>query len=261
MASPNLLFVRQILDDALKKYYHLSFVKDDPISIPHSYSSLQDIEITAFWTSILAWGQRKTIIHKSKELFRLMGDSPYDFILHHKEKDRQRFAGFKHRTFQYTDTLYFLDFLQRHYQTYDSLEEAFLNRGKFQDMKSSLSGFYDYFFDAPYAPQRTKKHIANPAKKSKCKKLNMFLRWMVRKDKVGIDFGLWHRIPMSGLMIPLDVHVERMARRLGLLSRTQSDWEAVVELTNNLKLLSSHDPIKYDFALFNMGIYQEKLSL
>ena len=246
--------LKTLLDSKVEKYNVQGFIDLDPIGIPKSYDEKQDVEVTAFWTSILAWGQRVTIINKSKELFRLMGESPYEFILNHKEKDRQRFENFKHRTFNYLDTLYFLEFLQNHYRSYDSLEDAFLINGEFVDAESSLIHFREYFFDHPDAPQRTSKHIASPSKKSTCKRLNMFLRWMVRKDERGVDFGLWNRIPMSGLMIPFDVHVERISRELGLLSRKQRDWLAVKELTNNLSNFDSEDPVKYDFALFGMGI-------
>jgi len=220
---------------------------DDPICIPKSYKLKQDIEITAFWTAMLAWGQRKTIINKCTELFALMGDSPYEFIVWHKEKDRKRFENFKHRTFQYTDTLYFLEFLQSYYKSVDSLEHLF---ARHTDAKSSLIGFHDSFFDSPLAPQRTRKHVATPARKSTCKRLNMFLRWMVREDKAGVDFGLWKKMKPAQLMMPLDVHVERVGRKLGLLKRKQRDWTAVEELTAALRKLDPGDPVKYDYALF-----------
>lgn len=217
----------------------------------------QDVEITAFWTAVLAWGQRVTIINKANELFQLMDNAPYDFIKNHEEKDRERFQHFKHRTFSYTDTLYFLSFLQHHYQNNDSLESAFLANGEFTSVESSLIHFREYFFSLPYAPKRTEKHIASPARKSTCKRLNMFLRWMVRSDENGVDFGLWNKIPPSALMIPLDVHVERLARKFKLLNRKQRDWQAVVELTENLRKFDAEDPVKYDFALFGMGVSDE----
>lgn len=201
---------------------------------------------------MLAWGQRVTIINKSKELFSLMGTSPYEFILNHKEKDRQRFENFKHRTFQYTDTLYFLEFLQWYYRKHKTLEEAFVVSS---DMKTTLTEFKELFFHLDSAPKRTQKHIASPAKKSTCKRLNMFLRWMVREGPV--DFGLWKKINPSDLMIPLDVHVERVARQLGLLKRKQRDWQAVEELTNKLRSFDANDPVKYDFALFGVGVIGE----
>lgn len=246
--------LKTLLELKVEEYNVPGFIPLDPVSIPHKYSEKQDIEITAFWTSILSWGQRVTIVNKANELFSLMDYSPYDFILNHKESDRKRFENFKHRTFNYTDTLYFLEFLQNHYNSFDTLEDAFLLDGKFIDVESSLIHFRAYFFDHPFAPDRTKKHIASPARKSTCKRLNMFLRWMVRKDNKGVDFGIWNRIKQSELMMPLDVHVERHSRNLGLLKRKQRDWLAVKELTENLRKFDPIDPVKYDFALFGMGV-------
>lgn len=247
------------LDQAVLRYNTPSFVEDDPISLPYAFDRLQDIEIIAFWVSMLAWGQRKTIINSGRKLIEYMDGAPYDFIRNHKEHERARFEDFKHRTFQYTDTLYFLEFLQWYYQRNESLENAFASHLSADDVdvKAALIGFHELFFSLPTAPKRTRKHIATPARKSSCKRLNMFLRWMVRKDDKGVDFGLWHQIKMSQLMIPLDVHVERVARELGLLKRTQRDWKAVEELTTNLRALDPNDPVKYDFALFGLGVIGE----
>ncbi len=251
--------LKKLLDEQVKRFNEPGFIKDDPIQIPHRFTKLQDIEITGFWVSMLAWGQRKTIINKSLELIDLMGGSPHDFILNHSEKDRKAFLGFKHRTFQATDTLYFLEFLQNYYKAHDSLENAFARFLSPQDenIEKGLVGFQELFFDHPDAPKRTRKHVATPARKSSCKRLNMFLRWMVRKDDKGVDFGLWSAIKPSQLMMPLDVHVEKIGRRLGLLKRKQRDWRAVVELTNNLKKFDPDDPVKYDFALFGMGVLEK----
>lgn len=246
--------LKSFLDSKVEEYNVPGFIALDPVSIPRSFKDKQDVEISGFWTAILAWGQRVTIINKAKELFALMDNAPHDFILNHKEADRQRFKDFKHRTFNFTDTLYFLEFLQNHYSNFESLEDAFLLDGKFVDVESSLIHFREYFFDHPFAPDRTKKHIASPARKSTCKRLNMFLRWMVRQDDKGVDFGIWNRIKVEALMMPLDVHVERHGRNLGLLKRKQRDWRAVQELTGNLKKLDPSDPVKYDFALFGMGV-------
>ena len=246
--------LKDFLDQKVERYNVPGFIELDPISIPKQFSEKRDIEITAFWTAILAWGQRVTIINKANQLFEIMDNSPYDFIVNHTEKDRAQFKDFKHRTFNYTDTLYFLEFLQNHYRNFDSLEDAFLVNNQFTDVEQSLTHFRDYFFDHPFAPDRTRKHIASPARKSTCKRLNMFLRWMVRKDDQGVDFGIWSRIRQSDLMMPLDVHVERHGRALGLLKRKQRDWLAVVELTDNLRKLDPSDPVKYDFALFGMGV-------
>jgi len=246
--------LKKFLDSKVKLINTEEFIDTDPISIPRSYSKLQDIEITAFWVSMLAWGQRVTIINKAKELFSLMGDSPHGFIVSHKEKERKRFAEFKHRTFQYTDTLYFLEFLQWYYSNHNSLEEFFL---KYENIETALIAFHELFFHLDNAPQRTKKHVSTPARKSTCKRLNMFLRWMVRRDDQKVDFGLWQKINPSILMIPLDVHVERVAKKLGLLKRKQRDWLAVTELTSTLKNFDPEDPVKYDYALFGLGVLGE----
>lgn len=232
----------------------MGFIELDPISIPHRFHLKQDIEISAFFAATLAWGLRKTIINKVNEIMSLMDEAPYDFILNHQESDRKRFTNFKHRTFNDTDLLYFIDFLQRHYKKHESLQDAFLDDGNFISSKDSLIQFHDYFFNIDYAPHRTRKHVSTPAKKSACKRLNMLLRWMVRKDDIGVDFGLWEKIPIKALMMPLDVHVARVATELGLLKRKQRDWKAVEELTSNLKKYDPEDPIKYDFALFGMGV-------
>jgi len=246
--------LKAYLDNKVDAINHIDFVKDDPISIPKSYSLSQDIEITAFWVAMLAWGQRKTIINKSIELFTLMDKAPHDFIVNHEEKDRAKFKDFKHRTFQYTDTLYFLEFLQSYYRKYSSLETAF---DFAESAELALIGFHEQFFSLEHAPHRTRKHVSTPSRNSSCKKLNMFLRWMVRTDSAGVDFGIWKNIPASHLMIPLDVHVQRVATKLGILKRTQTDWKAVVELTKNLRELDPEDPIKYDFALFGIGVLGE----
>lgn len=263
--------LKNFLDEQVERFNEPGFIKDDPIQIPHRFSKLQDIEITGFWVAMLAWGQRKTIINKSLELIELMDGAPYDFIKNHSEHERKSFLNFKHRTFQATDTLYFLEVLQQFYQHNDSLETAFIKpalneidaprraiEGDHQRVEMALRNFHDYFFSLPDAPHRTKKHIATPARKSTCKRLNMFLRWMVRKDDKGVDFGLWNNIQASELMMPLDVHVERVARQLGLLTRKQRDWRAVVELTDQLRRFDPEDPVKYDFALFGMGVMEQQ---
>jgi len=251
--------LKAYLDKKVEEYNVSDFVAHDPISIPHSYSKKQDIEITAFWVSMLSWGLRKTIINKSKELFALMGDSPHDFIVNHKEKDRERFDTFKHRTFQYTDTLYFLDYLQRYYRTHDSLEQAFTKHltPTSDHVGNAISGFHDDFFDIEYAPQRTRKHVATPVRGSTCKRINMFLRWMVRDASTGVDFGLWNTLQPSQLLMPLDVHVDRVGRKLKLIKRKQRDFQTVLELTKSLKRFDPNDPVKYDFALFGVGVMEK----
>lgn len=272
--------LKSLLDEYVERFNRSDFITDDPISIPHRFSKPQDIEITAFWTAILAWGQRKTIINSANRLFEYMDNAPYDFIKNHQEIDRKRFEVFKHRTFQPTDALYFLEFLQQFYQKHDSLETAFARHFDFgheiSDFGSSLTseishpksntpsvataliGFHKDFFDLPDVPHRTRKHVSTPLSKSTCKRLCMFLRWMVRRDDCGVDFGIWQTIKPAQLLMPLDVHVEKHARRLGLLERPQTDWQTVLELTENLRQFDADDPVKYDFALFGMGIAEKK---
>jgi uncharacterized protein (TIGR02757 family) len=248
------------LDDCFQKFNNQTFIENDPIGIPHRFSKLQDIEITAFWTAMLAWGQRKTIINSANRLFELMDNAPHDFIVNHIETDRKRFLDFKHRTFQPTDTLYFLEYLQHFYKENDSLEFAFSKHitSDTPSVQEALIGFHNEFFSLPVAPARTKKHIATPTSKSTCKRLCMFLRWMVRQDEQGVDFGLWKTIKPAQLLMPLDVHVDRQARRLGLLERPKTDWQAVLELTENLRQFDANDPVKYDFALFGLGILEKE---
>ena len=244
--------IADILETYFNKYNQPGFIENDPISIPHSFSKKQDIEIAGFFAAIFAWGQRITTINKCNQLMELMDRSPHDFILNHHPTDLKAFEHFKHRTFNGTDLLHFINFFQNYYQKHDTLESAFL-LGKI-GMKDSLTQFHSLFFASEYAPQRTKKHVANPARKSTCKRLNMFLRWMVRKDEHGVDLGIWKNIRTHDLMCPLDVHVDRTGRKLGLIRRKQRDWQTVEELTNNLKKFDVEDPVRFDFALFGMGL-------
>ena len=250
------------LNEKAAFYNTPAFIARDPISIPHQFTRLQDIEIMGFWAAVLAWGQRPVILQKAQELIQLMEGVPHDFIRHHEDSDLRRFLAFKHRTFTATDTLYFLHFLKQYYRHHDSLETAFLPTGGGQDsptVEPHLRHFHDLFCDATgeqglFFPERTRKHIATPARQSGCKRLTMFLRWMVRKDNKGVDFGIWDKISPSQLLIPLDVHVDRVARNLGLLERKQTDWQAVLELSEVLRSFDPTDPVKYDFALFGMGV-------
>jgi uncharacterized protein (TIGR02757 family) len=249
------------LDEAYDRFANPEFISDDPISLPHRFTKKQDIEIIGFWVAMLAWGQRVTIINKGEALINLMGGSPHDFVLNYKAKDLKPFLEFKHRTFNSTDTLYFLDFFQRYYRSNKSLETAF---SKFiketdEDVGAGLIGFHDLFTDSPDFPSRTRKHIATPQRKSSCKRLNMFLRWMVRNDGRGVDFGLWEKIKPAQLLCPLDVHVDRLARRYKLIKRKQTDWLTVQELTASLRKFDPVDPVKYDFALFGLGIEGKSL--
>jgi uncharacterized protein (TIGR02757 family) len=250
--------IRAFLDRKVAEYNRPAFITGDPISIPHQYVRKQDIEISAFFTAIFSWGNRTLIIRKSQQLMQLMDQAPWQFVLQHTDHDLKRLLGFRHRTFNATDLLYFMAFFRYHYSRHDSLEDAFLlGRSAGWNAGEALSTFYDYFFSLEEAPPRTIKHIATPERNSACKRINMFLRWMVRDDDRGVDFGLWRRIPVSRLVCPLDLHVARVARRFGLLTRTQSDWLAAQELTDHLLELDPADPTRYDFALFGLGIIEK----
>ena len=232
------------------KYNKNDFIKDDPISIPHRFTKKQDIEIAGLFAATLAWGNRTSIINSCNKLMTLMDNQPYDFILNHSQKELKPFETFVHRTFNATDLLYFISFLKHYYTQNDSLENLFLNR----NIELGLSNFKESFFSLKDFPARTKKHVSSPENKSTCKRLNMYLRWMVRKDKIGVDFGIWKKIKPAQLYIPLDVHVENYARQLNLIERKQRDWLTVCELTSNLRLIDKNDPVRFDFALFGMGI-------
>ncbi len=252
--------VKKLLDDLYYTDYNVPFLEDDPVQIPHQFNKLQDKEIVAFWTAMLAWGQRKTIINKSKELFELMDNQPYQFVLNLDDTGRKRLANFKHRTFNYTDTLYFLEYFHRYYNAYSSLEEAFLRDGKF-DGESSLIQFHNQFFDLDFAPKRTRKHVATPSRKSACKRICLFLKWMVRNDRKSGDMGLWKCINKSDLFIPVDVHVMRTCITLGITSKKQVNWSTVEDITEYLKVLDNSDPVKYDYPLFIYSRYSKILDL
>ncbi len=251
--------LKDLLDAHVAQYNRPEFIRHDPISIPHRFSKLQDIEIMGLWVAVLAWGQRKTIINKALELIELMDGAPHDFILHHTEKDRAPFLDFKHRTFQAIDTLYFLEFFQQYYRRHNSLENAFTGGRPLAAPHTgpALTAFHQRFFNLPDAPARTRKHLPSPLCKSTCKRLNMFLRWMVRRDDNGVDFGLWTQIRPAQLLMPLDVHVDRVARRLQLIRRKQTDWQTVLELTERMRHFDPDDPVKFDFALFGMGVLEK----
>lgn len=251
--------LKEFLDEKVAYYNTPDFITLDPISIPHRFSKKQDVEIAGFFAAILAWGQRKTIINKCLELMAMMDNAPHDFMMHHTEQDLKPFLKFKHRTFNDIDTLYFIHFFSQYYQNHESLEYAFTHGYKDDRniMYDLLVNFREYFFADPISPPRTTKHIATPARKAACKRINMFLRWMVRKDENGVDFGIWDTIKPSQLICPCDVHVDRVGRKLGLISRKQTDWLTAIELTENLRSLDPEDPVKYDFALFGLGVEEK----
>lgn len=258
----NITELKKFLDRKVIEFNNASFIKDDPVLIPHLFSKKQDIEIAGFFAAIFAWGIRKTIINKCKLLMQLMDNSPHDYCINHTESDLRRLERFSHRTFNDTDLLYFISFLKFHYSKNKSLENAFFNNVTIQSQKSqiieeSLNYFYQYFFSLEDVPQRTKKHIASPQRNSSCKRLNMYLRWMVRNDHKGVDFGIWKQISPSQLICPIDLHVARVAKHFNLLKRKQTDWLAAIELTEALKKMDKNDPVKYDFALFGLGVLEK----
>lgn len=247
--------LKMFLDNKFLLYNKPDFIPGDPISVPHQYTQLQDIEIAGLFTALFSWGNRTAIIQKSITLMQLMDDAPYDFIRNHQPSDLKKLLPFQYRTFNTTDLLYTIAFLQQHYMQYPSLETAFSQWGV--TVETMLNGFHHYFFSLEDAPVRTRKHIATPEKKSACKRLNMYLRWMVRKDNMGVDFGIWHQIEPAQLICPLDLHVARVAKRLNLIQRKPTDWLTALELTRYLQTLDANDPVKYDFALFGLGIIEK----
>jgi uncharacterized protein (TIGR02757 family) len=252
--------LKLFLNGKVSLYNNVAFIKDDPICIPHSFTKKQDIEIAGFFAAIFSWGNRTTIIHKSKELMQLMDNDPHAFCLNHSDKELKTLLHFKHRTFNATDLLYFISFFKMHFSKNDSLENAFTQWMTKNDktVENALAGFYNYFFSLPDIPERTRKHIASPLKNSSCKRLNMFLRWMVRSDDKAVDFGIWKNISPAQLICPVDVHVARVAKELNLIHRQPIDWQTALELTEYLRTLDNADPVKYDFALFGTGVMENK---
>lgn len=253
--------IKSLLFEALQFYHQKDFIKDDPIQIPHAYQERQDIEISAFFAAVFAWGKRSMIIDKSKTFLGLMGQSPYDFVVNHRPEDLKPFENFKHRTFKPEDAMYMLRFLQQFYQKEDSLETAFSQHlsPKAPTVEEALIGFHSDFFSLPDAPLRTQKHLPTPAKNAACKRINMFLRWMVRKDDKKIDFGIWHKIKMSQLVCPIDVHVFRVATLLGITDKKTLNWNTALEINDYLKKLVPEDPVLLDYALFGLGVMPEKI--
>ena len=247
--------LKQFLDEKVIQYNQPKFIESDPIQIPHLFSKKEDIEISGFLTATIAWGKRQMIIKNAHRMMEIMGNSPYDFVINHQEKDLENIQNFVHRTFNVIDFKFFIKSLKNIYQNHYGLEAVFAENIQDNTVKNSIHQFKKVFFEIEH-PQRTTKHISDPIKGSAAKRINMYLRWMVRQDQTGVDFGIWKSISPSVLSCPLDVHSGNVARKLGLLSRKQNDWKALTELDNNLRKLDPNDPIKYDFALFGLGIFE-----
>jgi uncharacterized protein (TIGR02757 family) len=248
--------LKKFLDHKYYQYNRSEFITTDPISIPHRFTKKEDIEIAAFLAATIAWGYRPNIIKSAEKLIRLLNNSPFDFIMNVKEKESKPFKTFTHRTFQGDDALCFIHSLKNIYQNHNGLQDVFYKGYiKNHSIKKSIIHFRKIFFECDHL-QRTEKHISNPEKNSACKRINLFLRWMIRNDNMGVDFGIWEKFSASDLLCPLDLHSGNVSRKLGLLTRKQNDWKAVEELTANLRKFDPEDPAKYDFALFGLGVFE-----
>jgi len=247
--------LKDFLDEKVQLYNHPNFIESDPIQIPHLYSLKEDIEIAGFLSATIAWGNRKMIITNAKKMMDLMGNSPYDFVMNHQIHHLEGLENFVHRTFNGTDFQSFIQSLQNIYKNHNGLEAVFAKNQTETDLQVSISALKKVFFEQPHLP-RTEKHISDPMNNSAAKRINMFLRWMVRQDVNGVDLGIWKSISPAKLSCPLDVHSGTIARKLGLLTRKQNDGKALAELDINLRKFDSKDPVKYDFALFGLGVFE-----
>ncbi|WP_417291237.1 TIGR02757 family protein [Corallibacter sp.] len=253
MKTESILEIKDFLDTKVIEYNNPKFIESDPIQIPHQFSIKEDIEVSSFLVATIAWGNRKMIIKNGQRMMELMGNAPYDFIMNHQEKDLDNLTGFVHRTFNEVDFKYFIKSLKNIYTNHNGLEAIFITKDN--TLQNTISEFKDIFFELEH-PLRTQKHISNPLKGSAAKRINMWLRWLCRKDSAGVDFGIWQQIKPSQLSCPLDVHSGNVARKLGLLTRKQNDAKALLELDTNLRILDPNDPVKYDFALFGLGVFE-----
>lgn len=248
--------LKEFLDAKVSQYNTPSFIEPDPVSIPHKFSLKEDQEVAGFFAATIAWGNRKSILKNAVIMMDLMGNTPYDFVMNHREEDLERLEGFVHRTFNGEDFKGFVRGLQHIYQNHHGLEGVFTKYQTAESLQPTISVFRELFFEAPHLP-RSGKHLANPMRGSAAKRINMFLRWMIREDSNGVDFGLWKNISPSILSCPLDVHSGNVARKLGLLKRKQNDSRALSELDHALRRLDPRDPVKYDFALFGLGVSEK----
>jgi uncharacterized protein (TIGR02757 family) len=247
--------LKYFLDNKVALYNNLKFIESDPIQIPHLYSLKEDIEISGFLAATISWGNRKMIIQNSQKMMQIMGNSPFDFVMSHNENNLKKLENFVHRTFNNIDFSTFIYALQNIYLNHGGLETVFSKNQENDSLQKSISEFKKIFFEINHEP-RTQKHVSDPINNSAAKRINMFLRWMVRNDNYGVDFGIWKSISPSKLSCPLDVHSGNVARKLGLLTRKQNDGKALCELDNFLRNLDRNDPVKYDFALFGLGVFE-----
>ena len=248
--------LKSFLDEKVIEYNTPEFIDSDPVQIPHLFTQKEDIEISGFLAAAIAWGNRKMIIKNSHRMIQLMGESPYDFIMNHQEHHLEQLEGFVHRTFNAIDFAHFIKALQHIYTNHNGLENVFQKHQTTTSLQPAIHELKKLFFEIPH-PQRTTKHISDPLKGSAAKRLNMWLRWMCRQDNNGVDFGIWKNISPSLLSCPLDVHSGNVARKLGLLTRKQNDAKALAELDANLRIMDPKDPVKYDFALFGLGVFEK----
>jgi len=248
--------LKEFLDEKVQLYNQPKFIESDPIQIPHRFSEKEDIEIAAFLVATIAWGNRKSIISNGERMLQIMGNAPYEFVQNFSEADIIKLSGFVHRTFNEHDLKFFFQSLKNIYTTHGGLEQIFERHATKTSLQPAIHQFKTIFFELPHL-QRTQKHVSDPFKNSAAKRINMFLRWMVRNDKTGVDFGLWKSLKPSQLSCPLDVHSGNVARKLKLLKRKQNDAKAVAELDNSLRELDPQDPVKYDFALFGLGVFEK----
>lgn len=248
--------LKAFLDSKVTQYNTPSYIESDPIQIPHQYALKEDVEISAFLTATIAWGNRKSIIKNSFRMMELMGNSPYDFVMEHKKDQLDQLNDFVHRTFNGIDFRFFINSLKNIYQNHNGLEAIFVNHAEKDSLQKSIHELKKVFFEIEH-PTRTQKHVSDPLKGSAAKRINMFLRWMVRNDNAGVDFGIWTSLVPSQLSCPLDVHSGNVGRKLGLLSRRQNDAKALSELDTNLRKMDALDPVKYDFALFGLGVFEK----
>ena len=248
--------LKEFLDEKVLEYNNPKFIESDPIQIPHLFSQKEDIEIAGFLTATIAWGNRKMIIKNAHKMMELMGNSPFDFVMNHKKQDLEQIEGFVHRTFNSTDFIYFIKALNHIYTNHQGLEYLFKLNATNQSLQPAIHNLKKVFFEINH-PIRTLKHISDPVKGSAAKRINMFLRWMVRNDNNGVDFGIWESLSPALLSCPLDVHSGNVARKLGLLTRKQNDAKALAQLDASLKKMDKKDPVKYDFALFGLGVFEK----